>query len=370
MVIYLSHLLFFYAMARECLVSLLTQIRKVMRSFASDNNSGVHPAIMQALIDANKDHALAYGDDYFSELASKLFKQITDSSDAEVFFALNGTGANVIALQACTQSFNSIICATTAHIAVDECGAPSKFTGCALKEIATPDGKLTPQLVEPHLNGFGFEHHSQPKVIAISQCTELGTTYTIDEIKALADLAHHHDMYLFMDGARLANACVHEQVDIREMTTQCGVDIFTLGGAKNGLMFGEAVVSIRPELSKNMKYIRKQSTQLLSKMRYISSQFVAYFESNVWWKNAREANLMAQNLASTLEDFNIRITQEVQSNAVFFEMSDEVTEQLRQQFYFYDWDVQRNERRMVCSWDTSDNDIEELAKYLDKIQNH
>ncbi len=248
-----------------------------MRSFGSDNNSGVHPQLMQAIIDANRNHTIGYGDDDWTREAENAVKKLVGKDDIEPYFVFNGTGANVIALQACTLPFHSIICASTAHIAVDECGAPTKFTGCPLKEIDTPDGKLTPELVRPLLHGFGVEHHSQPKVIAISQTSEMGTAYTPGEIKALADLAHEHGMYLFIDGTRIANACAFLNVSLKEMTVDCGVDIFTFGGTKNGLMMGEVLVPLRKELAENIKYYRKQTTQLYSKMRFISAQFIPYF---------------------------------------------------------------------------------------------
>ena len=336
-----------------------------MRSFGSDNNSGVHPRIMLALNDVNTNHAIAYGDDKWTEEASRLISELLGNSGIESFFMFNGTGANVVALQACCKSFHSIICASTAHIAVDECGAPVKFTGAQLKEIPTPDGKLTPALVEPHLHGFGFEHHSQPKVIAISQTTELGTAYTKEEIKALADLAHSHDMYLFVDGTRIANACAYLNVSIKEITVDCGVDIFTMGGTKNGLMFGEALVPLRKELSENIKYYRKQTTQLYSKMRYISAQFIPYIKENIWLDNAVKSNMAAQKLAGYMRQVNgLEITQPVQSNAVFFILPKDITDKLRERYFFYDWDVSRNEMRLVCSWDTGDDDINNFIAYL------
>ena len=273
-----------------------------MRSFGSDNNSGVHPIIMQALNDANCNHAIAYGDDKWTDRAVEIIREIINSPDINPLFIFNGTGANVLALQACTKPFHSIICAATAHIAVDECGAPVKATGCTIKEIVTSDGKLTPELVKPHLHGFGFEHHSQPKVIAISQTTELGTAYTPDEVKALADLAHQHDMYLFVDGTRITNACAFLGIGLKEMTVDCGVDIFTLGGTKNGLMFGEVIIPLQKELSENLRYYRKQLTQLYSKMRYISAQFIPYIEENIWLENATKSNNSAQKLLSSMKD--------------------------------------------------------------------
>lgn len=339
-----------------------------MRSFGSDNNSGVHPIIMQALNDANCNHAIAYGDDKWTDRAVEIIREIFNSPDINPLFIFNGTGANVLALQACTKPFHSIICAATAHIAVDECGAPVKATGCTIKEIVTSDGKLTPELVKPHLHGFGFEHHSQPKVIAISQTTELGTAYTPDEVKALADLAHQHDMYLFVDGTRITNACAFLGIGLKEMTVDCGVDIFTLGGTKNGLMFGEVIIPLQKELSENLRYYRKQLTQLYSKMRYISAQFIPYIEENIWLENATKSNNSAQKLLSSMKDIKgLKITQKVESNAVFFILPKNITDKLRERYFFYDWDVNLNEMRLVCSWDTTDDDIDAFTNYLKQI---
>lgn len=339
-----------------------------MRSFGSDNNSGVHPTIMQAILEANCNHAIAYGDDKWSEKAVEIISEILEAPDVNPLFVFNGTGANVIALQACTRPFNSILCASSSHIAVDECGAPVKVTGCSLKEIPTPDGKLTPELIKPYLHGFGFEHHSQPKVIAISQTTELGTAYTTEEVKLLSDLAHEHDMYLFVDGTRIGNACAYLGVGLKEMTVDCGVDIFTLGGTKNGLMFGEVVVPLRKELAQNLRYYRKQVTQLYSKMRYISAQFIPYMKDNIWFENAKKSNLAAQKLLSSIKEVKgITITQKVESNSIFFILPKDITDKLRERYFFYDWDVSRNEMRLVCSWDTTDDDIISFTNYLKHI---
>ncbi|HOV71491.1 MAG TPA: low specificity L-threonine aldolase [Dysgonamonadaceae bacterium] len=339
-----------------------------MRSFGSDNNSGIHPRILQAIKEANVDHAIGYGDDEWTRKAEEEIKKLLRKEDVQPLFVFNGTGANVVALQACTLSFHSILCPTTAHIAVDECGAPVKSTGASLKEIATPDGKLTPELVQPRLQGFGFEHHSQPKVIAISQTTELGTVYTPKEIKALADLAHQYEMYLFMDGTRLANACAYLNLSLKEMTIDCGVDIFTIGGTKNGLMMGEVVVPLRKELAENLHYYRKQTTQLYSKMRFISAQFISYFNENIWLENARKSNAAAQRLANEMSKIEgIQLTQQVQSNSVFFILPKPITDKLRERYFFYDWDETRNEMRLVCSWDTTENDISSFIDYLKQL---
>lgn len=336
-----------------------------MRSFGSDNNSGTHPRILQALAEANSDHSIAYGDDRWTREAQEIIRTMLDDSGIEPFFLFNGTGANVVALEACTLPFHSILCAATAHIAVDECGAPGKLTGASLKEIATPDGKLTPELIHPHLQGFGFEHHAQPKVIAISQTTELGTCYTPREVKALADLAHAYDMVLFVDGTRIANACAYLNVSLKEITADCGVDIFTLGGTKNGLMFGEALVPLRKALGENIKYYRKQTTQLYSKMRFISAQFIPYLNENIWLENALKSNSAAQKLVDEMSCVpGIEITQPVESNAVFFILPKKITDKLRERYFFYDWDESRNEMRLVCSWDTTDEDIAQFIGYL------
>lgn len=336
-----------------------------MRSFGSDNNSGVHPRIIRALTEANHDHCIAYGDDNWTWEAQEAIRTLLEDNGIEPFFLFNGTGANVVALQACTLPFHSILCAATAHIAVDECGAPGKLTGASLKEIATSDGKLTPELIRPYLHGFGFEHHSQPKVIAISQTTELGTCYTAGEVKALAELAHAHDMFLFVDGTRIANACAYLNVSLKEITADCGVDIFTLGGTKNGLMFGEAVVPLRKELGENIKYYRKQTTQLYSKMRFISAQFIPYIRENLWLENARKSNAAARLLRDEMQHVKgMEITQPVESNAVFFILPKAITDKLRERYFFYDWDESRNEMRLVCSWDTTEEDIAQFIGYL------
>lgn len=335
-----------------------------MRSFGSDNNSGVHPQIMQAIVDANRNHAIGYGDDLWTERAKDALRQLIELDDVEPFFVFNGTGANVIALQACVRPFNSIVCASTAHIAVDECGAPTLFSGASLKEIGTPDGKLTPQLAMSQLTGFDFEHHSQPKVIAVSQTTELGTAYSPQELKALATLAHEHNMYLFVDGTRIANACAYHNVSLKEMIVDTGVDIFTFGGTKNGLMMGEAVVPLRRELAENMKYIRKQSSQLYSKMRYLSAQFIPYLSEGIWLDNARWSNRKAQELADAMQKAGVELTQQVQSNAIFFRMDKDRVDKLREDYFFYAWDEAADEYRLVCSWDTTDEDIEQFVKHL------
>ena len=339
-----------------------------MRSFGSDNNSGVHPRIMDAIIESNTNHAIGYGDDNWTRLAKQSVQKAFENDNITPYFVLNGTGANVVALQACVSSFHSIICATTAHIAVDECGAPTKLTGCMLKEIPTSDGKLTPELVSTQLHGFGVAHNSQPKVIAITQATELGTLYTPDEIKALADIAHENDMYLFMDGTRLSNACASANLTLKEMTEDCGVDILTFGGTKNGLMIGEAVIALRPELEKNLQFYRKQTTQLYSKMRYISSQFIPYMNENIWLENAQKSNGAAQLLAKKMSEFEcIELTQKVESNIILFTIPKEISDKMQEHYFFYNTNEATNEMRLVCSWDTTKEDINAFISHLNTL---
>ncbi|MCD8043632.1 MAG: low specificity L-threonine aldolase [Tannerellaceae bacterium] len=338
-----------------------------MRSFASDNNSGVHPLVMDALIKANSDHAVGYGDDPWTEQATQKIKELFGES-ASPFFVFNGTGANSVALQALTRSFHSIICTSTAHIYVDECGAPARMTGCTVTPVDTPDGKLTPELIRPHLHNFGVCHHPQPKAVYISQVSELGTVYTVDEVKAIADLVHEYGMYLHMDGARLANACVYLDCSMKELTVDAGVDILSFGGTKNGMMMGEAVIAFRPELAENLPYFRKQSAQLASKQRYLSTQFLPYLEKEVWYNNARNANEKAKEIVAVLNKYpEINFTQKPESNQLFFTMPREAAKELEKEYFFYYWNEAITEVRLVTSWDTTTDDIESLAKSLDRI---
>lgn len=340
-----------------------------MRSFASDNNSGIHPLVLDAVIKANDNHAAAYGDDLWTEKATVKIKEVF-GDNAEPFFVFNGTGANSVALQAITQSYNSILCATTAHINVDECGAPGRLSGCALVPIETKDGKLTPELIQPHLHNFGFCHHSQPKAVYISQASELGTVYTINEVKAIADLLHSYGMFLHMDGARLANACVYLGCSMKEVTVDAGVDILSFGGTKNGMMMGEAVISFHPEITAALPYIRKQSTQLASKLRYMSAQYIPYLENDLWRKNAEHANNCAQRLAAVLGEFpQIKMTQKVETNQLFFTLPEEPLKKLLEKYFFYIWDESKNEARFVTSWDTTLEDIESMEASLREVLN-
>ncbi|MGL5317400.1 MAG: threonine aldolase family protein [Bacteroidales bacterium] len=338
-----------------------------MRSFGSDNNSGVHPEIMAAIVASNCDHVPGYGSDPYTEKATAIIKSVFGES-AEPFFVFNGTGANTIAITACTHSFNSVIAADSAHIVCDECGAPAKASGCAISVLSGINGKLTPELIQRKLTGFGVAHHSQPKVIYISQCTEFGTIYSLEEIRAIADLAHAHDMYLLMDGARIHNAAAALGVSMKEMTVDCGVDILSLGGTKNGMMMGEAVVSFRSEITCYLEYVRKQSAQLFSKMRYISAQFIPYFEQEIWLTNALHANNMAKRLEEEIKAFGrFDIVMPVDANILFVKMEKEVSDRLLKKQYFYVWDEHDEVVRFVTTWDTTEEDIRAFIADLSEI---
>ena len=337
------------------------------KGFASDNNSGVHPAIFKLMEEVNTGHVVGYGDDQFTQKAIKVFKD-KFGENTEIFFVFNGTGANVLSLSTVTQSFNSVICAETAHIQEDECGAPEKFTGCKLLPVDPINGKLTPNAIQHHLTGFDFEHHSQPRVISISQVTEMGTVYQPKEIQELADLAHKNNMLLHMDGARIANAAISLGLDFRKFTVDCGVDILSFGGTKNGMMMGEAVLFFNRELTLNTKYIRKQSMQLYSKMRFVGAQFLAYFENDLWKETATHANKMAKLLESEIVKIpEIKITQPVNANGIFAIVPQEIIEPLQKRFFFYIWDDTKPEVRWMTSFDTTEQEILEFAAMIKKL---
>jgi threonine aldolase len=339
------------------------------RGFGSDNHSGISPEVLQAIAGANDQHALAYGDDEWTLRLEHLFRQHF-GDQARVYLVFNGTGANVLNIDAMCRSHEAVVCAETAHINVDECGAPQRVVGCRLLTVDTPDGKLTPQLVATRLHGFGFEHHSQPRAISITQSTELGTLYTLDEIRALADQAHSHNMYLHMDGARLANAAVALGCSFKEMTTDCGVDCLSFGGTKNGLLMGESVVLLNPALDVDIKYRRKQMTQLCSKMRFMAAQFEVYFNAGLWQRNAAHSNRMAKLLRDELQDVpGVRIMYPVQVNSVFAQLPKDAWHALQQEYFFYDWDEDNDVVRWMCSFDTTEEDIHNFVATLKRIMN-
>lgn len=337
------------------------------KGFASDNNSGVHEKIIEALIHANQGHVKAYGDDEYIKSAMNRFKKVF-GEDIDIYFVFSGTGANVMGLSAITSSYNSIICSEWAHINVDETGAPEKFIGCKLITLPSKEGKIKVEDIKSKLHVVGEMHHSQPKVISITQATEFGTVYTVDEIKELADFAHQNNMLLHMDGARIANAAAYLNVSLKEMTNDTGVDVLSFGGTKNGMMFGEAVIFFNKEISKEFIYLRKNGMQLASKMRYISAQFDAILKDDLWLLNAKHSNEMAKLLVSEIENIEgISLTQKVQANEIFAIIPKSIISKLQKKYFFYMWNEEKCEARWVTSFDTTKEDVFSFANEIKRL---
>jgi threonine aldolase len=336
------------------------------RGFASDNYAGVHPEILSALALANGGHVGSYGGDAYTAAASAALRSHF-GAQAEVFFVFNGTGANVISLQAMTERWDAVICAESAHINVDECGAPEKIAGLKLLSVATPDGKLTPALIDVHAWGWGDEHRAQPRVVSITQSTELGTLYSVAEITALCAHAHSKGMFVHLDGARIANAAAALDVPLRAFTTDAGVDIISFGGTKNGLMYGEAIVVLNPAAVRGMPFLRKAAMQLSSKMRFVGVQFECLLADDLWLRSAGHANAMARRLASAVADIpGLTITREVQANVVFAVLPRDVTVRLQERYHFYLWSEATGEVRWMCAFDTTEQDVDDFAEAIRK----
>ena len=332
------------------------------RGFASDNAAGAHPEVLAAMARVNEGHVTAYGaDEHTARAHARLKRELGET--ANPFFVFGGTGANVTALSAVLQPQEAVICAETAHINVDECGAPERHAGCKLLPVQTPDGKLTPALIQPLIKGIGVEHHVQPKVISISQSTEYGTVYTPSELSALSAFAHQLRMLLHVDGARLANAAASLGVSLKAMTADAGVDLLSFGGTKNGAVGAEAVVFFREEPARKFRFIRKQGTQLPSKMRFVAAQFEALLTDELWLRSARHANAMARRLADGVRGVpGVTITQPVEANAVFAILPPERIAPLQEKFFFYVWDEQKHEVRWMTAWDTTKEDVDRFVE--------
>jgi threonine aldolase len=328
------------------------------RGFVSDNSATIHPAVLESIATVNVGHAFGYGhDDYTRGVEERLAAHF--GAEARAFMVFNGSGANVCCLRAACRPWQAVICAETAHINVDECGAPEALAGVKLLTTPTEHGKLTVDLVEPRLTRIGDEHAAQPRVLSISQCTELGTVYSVPETERLADLAHANGLLLHVDGARLANAAAAHGLPLRALTTDAGVDIVSFGGTKNGMMLGEAVIVLEPELAAGFEYVRKQTLQLASKMRFIAAQFDALLDDELWLECATHANAMAKRLAERVGEIDgVELTRPVETNAVFATLPRRAIDALQHQFAFYVWDEARDEVRWMCSWDTTEEDVD------------
>ncbi len=332
------------------------------RGFGSDNHAGVLPEVLDAIAVANEGHAPSYGHDERTRAVEQRFREVFGNA-ARAFLVFNGTGANVLALRALLRPWEGVVCAETAHLNVDEGGAPEQIAGVKLLTVATADGKLTPDLVRPRLVRFGDEHAVQPRMISISQSTELGTLYSPAEIRALGDLARDEGLVLHVDGARLANAAAALDVPLRALTTDAGVDAVSFGGTKTGMLAGEALVLLRPGAAVDaMPYLRKQSMQLASKMRFLAAQFDALLTDELWRRAAAHANAMAARLAAAVRDVpGVLVTQEVQANAVFARLPPGAAAALQERWRFYTWDEVTGEVRWMCSWDTAESDVDAFA---------
>jgi threonine aldolase len=337
------------------------------KTFASDNYSGVHPAVMQALLQANTGHAPSYGADKFTAAAIEKFKSYF-GDDIDVYLVYNGTGANVLGLQTITQSFHSILCAELAHINVDESTAPEKHLGCKLVPVTAPNGKMSVRDITHKIQRIEDQHHPQAKVISVSQSTEYATVYSRAELKSIGSLARRHGLFFHMDGSRIANAAVSLNEDFAAFTKDVGVDVLSFGGTKNGMMFGEAILVFNPELARNLKYFRKQGMQLHSKMRFIGAQFNALLTDDLWKRNATHANQMAKMLEQGLREIpGILITHPVDANGVFAIFPPQIIPALQEEHFFYVWNDRTSEVRLMCSFDTAEEEIKSFVNKLKEL---
>ena len=340
---------------------------KPARSFASDNNAGVHPEIIRAISEVNRGHAVGYGDDPVTAAAVANFRRHF-GDDCEVFFVFNGTAANCLSLKALTDPFHAIICSEAAHIYNDECGAPERFTGCKLIPLATREGKLTVESIRGAFHGIGDQHHVQPHVVSITQATEVGTVYKAEEVRKLAAYIHQNGMLLHMDGARIANAAASQGRTLRESTRDLGVDVLSFGGTKNGALGAEAVVFFQRELAQDFLYSRKQGMQLASKMRFISAQLDALLSNDLWQKNARHSNRMAKLLERELRKISqVKIVYPVEANGVFAKIPRSAIRRIQKRYFFYVWNEEQSIVRWMCSFDTTEQDVTEFCKFVASV---
>jgi threonine aldolase len=326
------------------------------KSFGSDNHAGTHPAILEAVIEANTGDAVAYGaDDWTSRAAASLRSAFRTRGEA--FFVFNGSGANILGLSALLRRHEAVICAATAHINTDECGAAERLLGTKLLPTPAPEGKLSPELIAPWMEGRGDDHRAQPGVVALTQSTELGTCYSLEELRKITDFCHASDLRVYIDGARLANAAATLDCDLADIA-ECA-DALSFGGTKNGAIGAEALIVMRPDLVADVPYLRKQQAQLASKMRFVAAQFCALLDGNLWRANAAHANAMAQRLADGVRDVpGVSIAYPVQANAVFAQLSPRHLEALQRDWFFHTWDEHSSIVRWMLAFDTTTEDVD------------
>lgn len=340
------------------------------RGFASDNYAGAHPQVLAAIAEANEGHQIAYGEDVYTAELQRVMRSHF-GQQAETFPVFNGTGPNVTALTSVMPRWGAVIATSTAHIHTDEGGAPERISGLKLLTVPTPNGKLTPDLIETEAWGWGDEHRAQPAAVSITQTTELGTLYSVAEVRAIADYVHARGMVLHMDGARISNAAAALGVPLREFTTDAGVDILSFGGTKNGLLYGEAIVALDPTKAAGLIYLRKLNMQLASKMRFVSAQLLALLADDLYLESAAHANAMAARLRSTLETriangsiTGLAFSQATQANAVFAVLDNAVADRIRERVRFYDWDRAGGEVRWMCAFDTTPDDVDSFVAFI------
>lgn len=337
------------------------------RGFGSDNHSGVHPEIMDALAGINKEHVIAYGNDEYTESAVRKFKEYF-GEEINVYFVFTGTAANILGLSNLIEPYNAVICTDIAHLNIHECGGIERFNHNKLLTVPSNDGKLSVERIQHFVDYIDNEHMVQPRAVSIAQATEFGTVYTVDEIKEISDFTKKHDMFLHMDGARISNAAVYLDMEFMEFTRDAGIDILSFGGTKNGIMYGEAVVFFDKNLSENFKFIRKQGMQLASKMRFIAAQFETFLSNDLWRRNAKHSNSMAQYLKEQLSGIpEVKITQKVESNAVFAVLPKEYVYEVQKKYFFHFWDEQNCEIRLMASFDTINEDVDGFVRYLKEL---
>jgi threonine aldolase len=340
------------------------------RAFASDNYAGVHPEVLTALAEANGGHQVSYGADAYTEHLGEVMRGHF-GAQTEVYPVFNGTGANVTALTSLLPRWGAVVAASTAHIHTDENGAPERISGLKLLTVDTPDGKLTPELIDRHAWGWGDEHRAQPLTVSITQTTELGTLYTPGEIRAIAEHVHAKGMTLHLDGARIANAAAALGAPLRDFTTDAGVDILSFGGTKNGLLYGEAIVALNPSAAEGLVYLRKLNMQLASKMRFVSAQLLALLENDLYLRSASHANAMAARLRAALEGLiaageitGLGFSQPTQANAVFAVLANEAADRIREKVRFYDWNRATGEVRWMTAFDTTPDDVDAFVAVI------
>jgi len=339
-----------------------------MRAFASDNYAGAHPEVLAAVAEANRDHAVPYGDDPWTTRAHELLREAFEAPQAQPWLVFNGTAANSLALSSLCRSFHAVIVPQSSHLNVDEAGAPERGAGVKLIPVATGDGKLRPEDLPPLLRRVGDQHAVQPRVVSIANATECGTVYSVAETRVLAEAVHGHGMLLHADGARLANAAVAQGASLAELTTHAGVDVVSFGLTKNGALGVEAVVFLRDEVDAGVAWLRKQQAQLASKMRFLAAQVVALMENGLWQRSAAHANAMARELAAGVATVpGVTITQPVDANAVFAVLPRDVADQLRGRFPFYTWDESTGEVRWMCAWDTTPGHVQAFVTALHEL---